>query len=87
MNPSPAEDRCCGSCRHFDNAPESLEAAFPGLTAMGSGHASVRAADGLCQKRGLYLPPQDLCGKFTPNASILLNHESPSQNGPGSRTL
>lgn len=53
----------CATCRHFDNAPASLEAAFPNLAAMSSGYGSVRSHDGICAVRGLYLPAADGCGQ------------------------
>ena len=56
--------RCCGRCRHFDNRPETLEKAYPGMTAMGSGHASVRVQDGLCLLHDRYLSYHDVCGDF-----------------------
>lgn len=51
----------CATCRHFDNAPASLEAAFPNLAAMSSGYGSVRSHDGICGALGLYLPATDGC--------------------------
>lgn len=62
---APAE--CAGHCRdctHFDNRPAALEAAFPGLSAMSSGYASVRAQDGLCRTRDIYLPAGATCRDF-----------------------
>jgi hypothetical protein len=55
---------CCGACRHFDNEAATLEASFAGLVAMGSGFASVRARDGICTLRGVYLPDRAGCGSF-----------------------
>ena len=55
---------CCGRCTHFRNAPADLEAAFPGRSAMSSGHASVRAHDGLCDSHGVYLSFRDCCAEF-----------------------
>lgn len=57
--------RRCGFCVHFCNAPAAIEAAFKGLTAMSSGHASVRAHDGLCDLHDLYLSYRDCCADFT----------------------
>jgi hypothetical protein len=58
------EPHCCGRCVHFGNAPAAIEAAFKGLTAMSSGHASVRSHDGLCDLHGLYLSYRDCCADF-----------------------
>ena len=54
----------CRSCRHFDNAPASLEQAFGNLAAMSSGYASVRAEDGVCRLRGIYLSAGASCSAF-----------------------
>jgi hypothetical protein len=59
-----AAQRRCGFCRHFQNAPSVIEAAFPGLTAMSSGSASVRAQDGLCALHDRYLSFRDSCNDF-----------------------
>jgi hypothetical protein len=52
----------CGQCRHFRNDPAVIEATFKGLSAMSSGHASVRAHDGLCDLHDVYLSHRDTCG-------------------------
>jgi hypothetical protein len=57
---------CCGRCVHFSNDPAAIEVAFKGLTAMCSGHASVRSHDGLCGLHGLYLSYRDRCDDFMP---------------------
>jgi hypothetical protein len=64
--PLPASQRrgTCSSCAHFADDPATLERDMPGLTAMGSAHASVRAADGLCRRHGLYLSGTDSCPSF-----------------------
>ena len=54
--------RSCRSCRHFDNSAAGIEAGFPGMTAMGSGYASVRAADGLCAIHDRYVAAGSVCG-------------------------
>ena len=54
----------CGRCVYFENDPAALEQAFPGLTSMGSGYASVRAEDGLCRRHDLYLSAHDHCASF-----------------------
>jgi hypothetical protein len=56
---------CCGRCVHFCNDPASIESAFKGLTAMSSGHASVRSHDGLCGLHDLYLSYRDRCADFS----------------------
>ena len=59
----PVEGRC-GGCRYFDNNSATLEASFSGLAAMGSGFASVRASDGICRLKGLYLSARAGCRHF-----------------------
>ena len=56
----------CRACAWFKNDPALLETAFRGLASMGSGFASVRAEDGLCERHGIYLPAWDGCADFTP---------------------
>jgi hypothetical protein len=63
--PAPAA-RACGVCRAFEADPARIEAAFPGLSAMSSGYASVRADDGLCARLGRYLPASATCAAFAP---------------------
>ena len=41
-------------------------AAYPGLTTMSSGFASVRDGDGFCTCNQLYLSARDCCPRFTP---------------------
>ena len=51
----------CGDCVSFRNDADHLEEAFAGLTIMGSGRGSVRSADGLCSRHGLYLGSDARC--------------------------
>jgi hypothetical protein len=55
----------CGACAHFRNDAATLEAAFAGLTSLGSARASVRAEDGLCLRHDRYLAATSWCGDFT----------------------
>ena len=64
IEPGGAVVAACGRCIYFQNDPAALEQAFPGLTAMGSGYASVRAEDGLCRRHDLYLSARDRCASF-----------------------
>jgi hypothetical protein len=61
-------NKTCVHCVHFQNDPALLEGAFPGLTAMSSGYASVRAQDGLCRLHGIYLCAWDRCPHFVSRA-------------------
>jgi hypothetical protein len=53
--------RTCRTCRHFDNDPARLEAAFPGWNAMGSAWGSTRSDDGICERRAIYLSAEGTC--------------------------
>ncbi len=57
--------RKCLNCLHFCNDPSRMEEEIPGLQVMGSGWASVRADDGLCRKREVYLAGYYTCEHFT----------------------
>jgi hypothetical protein len=54
----------CSRCRHFDDAPATLEREIAGLTVMGSAYASVRAGDGLCRWHQRYLSSGSRCDAF-----------------------
>ena len=53
--------RQCLNCANFRNDPAYLETVFKGLTSMSSGHASVRADDGVCLHHNLYLSATATC--------------------------
>jgi hypothetical protein len=55
----------CGTCKYFNNDPAAIEAAWPGLTSMSSGYASVRDQDGLCSYHEIYLSARDGCPQFS----------------------
>jgi len=54
----------CQKCIYFQNDPAFIEEAYPGLTTMSSGFASVRDKDGLCNYNQLYLSARDSCPNF-----------------------
>jgi hypothetical protein len=54
----------CGRCAYFRNERAYLEAAMPGLSSMGSGDASVRADDGICERHDIYLSARACCADF-----------------------
>jgi hypothetical protein len=56
----------CQNCAYFQNDPALIEEAYPGLTGMSSGLASVRDKDGFCNNHQLYLSARDSCPGFTP---------------------
>ncbi len=57
---------CCLNCRFFHNEPDRVEQAFPGLKALSSAYASVRADAGLCSCHELFLAPWARCQDFQP---------------------
>ena len=59
----------CQKCAYFQNDPSFIEDAYPGLTTMGSGFASVRDRDGLCSYNQIYLSACDSCPSFTPRTA------------------
>lgn len=61
--------RRCSECANFESDGAVVEAAFPGLSALSSGYASVRGQDGLCTLRDIYLPGSDGCSSFIPVAA------------------
>jgi hypothetical protein len=56
----------CGSCRYFCQSPHEIESQLPGMRSLGSGHASVRAADGLCRRHERYLGAASSCADYDP---------------------
>jgi hypothetical protein len=56
----------CQHCVYFKNDPAFIEAAYPGLTVMSSGFASVRDKDGLCSFNQIYLSAGDSCVHYEP---------------------
>ena len=62
--PAQAAAPACRRCRFFRNDPAFLEAAIPGLTSFSSGHAAVRADDGLCLRHDRYLSAHASCADF-----------------------
>lgn len=59
----------CQKCAYFQNDPIVIEDAYPGLTIMSSGYASVRDKDGLCNYNQLYLSLLDSCPHFAPRTA------------------
>ncbi|TDW99094.1 hypothetical protein [Dinghuibacter silviterrae] len=57
----------CQHCAHFQNDPALIEKAYPGLTSLSSGFASVRDQDGFCDYHQLYLSARDNCQDFIEN--------------------
>ena len=69
MSTVPSAPGACRDCRHFSDAPLEVEAAFPGMAAMGSGFGAVRGGDGLCGRHGRYLSGGAYCSSFAPRAA------------------
>jgi hypothetical protein len=70
----------CENCRHFQNDPVALEKTYPGLSALSSAFASVRAQDGICSRHDLYLPAWDHCRDFAP--AVEFNRGDPKEKVP-----
>ena len=55
----------CASCRYFEDSVAAIETALPGLTALGSAYAAVRATDGVCLYHSRYLASSSHCAEHT----------------------
>jgi len=55
----------CAGCAHFCTDPVRIEANLPGLAALSSAHASVRARDGLCLAQDRIINGRRRCAAFT----------------------
>lgn len=64
-------DRACFGCVDFCDDPALIEAALPGLSAMSSGHASVRAQDGLCLRYSHILNGRQRCPAYRVKDPVL----------------
>jgi hypothetical protein len=54
----------CVGCKYFESDPSAIEAAFPGISSLGSAYSSVRADAGLCARRDIFLSPLRKCRDF-----------------------
>jgi hypothetical protein len=59
----------CAGCRHFCSSPQQIESQLPGMRSLGSAHASVRAADGLCLRHDRYLGAGSYCAEHQPRTT------------------
>jgi hypothetical protein len=55
----------CRCCAHFDADAARIEAALPGLSALGSAYATVRSNDGLCRLHDRYVAATSACSAAT----------------------
>jgi len=60
----------CAACTFFCSDPQELESRIAGLRSLGSGFASVRSGDGLCEKHGRYLRASACCSSFEQRISL-----------------
>ncbi len=58
------KNRSCVNCKFFINDPDRVEQAIPGLTALSSAYASVRADAGICSRHDRFLAPWCQCKDF-----------------------
>ena len=54
----------CVRCGYFQDEAAVIEASIPGMTAMGSAHASARGNDGICLLQDVYLSGLSGCDRF-----------------------
>lgn len=54
----------CAPCRHFDRAPDRIEAAMPGLSALASAQASTFNGNGLCNLHDRIINGRARCSGF-----------------------
>jgi hypothetical protein len=66
----------CADCRHFNHAPLELEAAFPGMSSLGSAYASVRCDDGLCAVHDRYVAASSVCAVFAAASASTCTRQS-----------
>jgi hypothetical protein len=62
--------QACERCRHFQCDPRTLESRLPGLRALSSAYAAVRAADGLCDVHARYVASHARCEQFEARLSL-----------------
>ena len=62
-------ERSCGSCRYFCQSPHEIESQMPGMRSLGSGHAAVRASDGICRRHDRYLAAASRCADYERNSN------------------
>jgi len=63
----------CAACRFFCSDPQELESRIAGLRSFGSGFASVRAGDGLCERHDRYLHESAHCASFERRVPLAAN--------------
>jgi hypothetical protein len=61
-------ERRCTQCRHFSGGAALFEAMLPGLAALGSAQAALRAGDGYCALHDRTVCADACCAAMTPAA-------------------
>jgi len=69
IDAAPGETRCA-ACIHFRNDRAFIEAAFAGLTSLGSASGSTRADDGICLRHDRYLGARGSCPDFSRSGAL-----------------
>jgi hypothetical protein len=54
----------CRDCKYFNNDPDWLEQALPGLNALSSAYGATRGENGICTKHDIFLSPEKQCRDF-----------------------
>jgi hypothetical protein len=65
----------CKNCKYFQGHPAIVEKAYPGLSSLSSGFASVRDQDGFCNHHERYLSARDGCPDFVFRIASIANEE------------
>jgi hypothetical protein len=63
---SASDAGACRTCRYFEQRAPLIESMLPGLSALSSAYASVRAGDGLCTLRDRYAAESSGCDFYNP---------------------
>jgi hypothetical protein len=63
---SASDAGACRTCRYFEQRAPVIESMLPGLSALSSAYASVRAGDGLCTLRDRYAAESSGCDFYNP---------------------
>lgn len=66
--PDKSDEKHCGDCEHFTDAPAVLEEAFKGINSLSSVYGCSRGDAGICLFHDQYLLPVHSCSDFQKKA-------------------